>query len=454
MIVVTNPEDDPLRRAARRRHAIFLAVTAIVAVAVVVAAQAVILPFVLAVVIAYVLTPLVVWVEKKRVPRALAIIVVYVVVLGSLGVFVRLAAPRVGHELGAFRRELPTLVRTVQTEWVPALQSRLRAVGLGQEEAKPEATPPTAEPDPTKAAEQPPTMVVRQRADGSFGIELQAPILVTPTRNGGFTIDDSAPREPPSNAFDANKMIADAVGKSLVYAQHNTLEVFRIGRDIVAGVSRVFFVFGITLMLAAYMMLTRERILAFFESLVRPPSRAGYRDLLARIDRGLSGVVRGQLIICLVNGVLSAVGFAIVGLKYWPVLALIATVFSLIPIFGSIVSSIPAVALGLTQSPATAAFVLAWIIGIHQLEANLLNPKIMGDQARIHPVLVVFSLLVGEHFFQITGALLAVPCMSIAQSVFIHVRRWVQAQDPDMADEPVGSLRPPPDPAPREGPLA
>jgi len=47
------------------------------------------------------------------------------------------------------------------------------------------------------------------------------------------------------------------------------------------------------------------------------------RSLLARLDRGLSGVVRGQLLICGVNGVLSAIGFALFGLKYWPILAIV-----------------------------------------------------------------------------------------------------------------------------------
>ena len=102
-----------------------------------------------------------------------------------------------------------------------------------------------------------------------------------------------------------------------------------------------------------------------------------------------------------------------------------------------------AVAIGLTQSPATALGVLAWILGIHQLEANLLNPKIMGDAAKIHPVLVIFSLLVGEHFFHIVGALLAVPCMSIAQSIFTHIRSRLQARDPEMSHEPVSSVAPP-----------
>ena len=59
--------------------------------------------------------------------------------------------------------------------------------------------------------------------------------------------------------------------------------------------------------------------------------------------------------------------------------------------------------------------------------------QIMGDWAKIHPVLVIFSLLVGEHFFQATGALLAVPTMSIAQSLFLHFREVVERDDPAFA---------------------
>ncbi len=432
--------DDGLAREARTRHTRFLVVSGMIAVGVLALAHSVLLPFVLALVIAYLLTPLVAWVETRKVSRAVAIILVYVVVLFTLAAFIRFTAPRVGQELASLRRELPTLSHTVKTRWVPDIQQRLRNAGFG-----PERTPdPAAAEEP--AAPSPPagTIVARPRPDGAFGIELGGPLSVTPAKGGGYTIEPL--RETREGGFDLDRIVADAAGKSLLYAQHNALEIVKIGRDIVAGVSRFIFVFGITLMLAAYMMLTRERITAFFVSMVRPSSRSSFHDLLARIDRGLSGVVRGQLIICLVNGVLSAIGFAIVGLKYWPVLALIATVLSLIPIFGSIVSAIPAVALGLTQSIGTAAFVLVWIIGIHQLEANFLNPKIMGDAAKIHPVLVVFSLLVGEHFFHTMGALLAVPCMSIAQSVFTHVRARIQAMDPEMAHEPVSTMRPsPPD---------
>jgi len=260
--------------------------------------------------------------------------------------------------------------------------------------------------------------VAHPEPGGAYAIEVTGRLAISPSKRGGFVIEPAQPVvEPPLNL---DKLFADVAGKGVHYAQDNALAIVKAGRDIVASVSRGIFIFGITLMLAAYIMLTRERIVGFFLSLARPSNQASLRSLVDRIDEGLSGVVRGQLLICLVNGVLSAIGFAMVNLKYWPVLALVATVFSLIPIFGSIASAIPAVALGLTQSFGTAAFVLAWILGIHQLEANFLNPKIMGTSAKIHPVLVVFSLLVGEHFFRTAGALLAVPAMSIAQSLFLH----------------------------------
>jgi predicted PurR-regulated permease PerM len=52
----------------------------------------------------------------------------------------------------------------------------------------------------------------------------------------------------------------------------------------------------------------------------------------------------------------------------------------------------------------------------------VLNPKIMGDSARVHPVLVVFALLAGEHIAGLVGALLAVPVLSITQTLFLYLR--------------------------------
>jgi predicted PurR-regulated permease PerM len=385
-----------------------------------IAAREVMLPFVLAVVIAYVLTPLVASLERRKMSRGLAVLCVYAFVLGSLGTFAWAIAPRIAHEFRNLRQELPKMSDKAKDRWIPAITDRMSALGLAP--PQPQAPEPS-EPLPSSA------FVARPQPDGSVAIDVGTGVSVVAT-HGGWDIEPVRARK--DAPFDLNRIGSEAIGRSFAYAQQNSLEVARALRDLVTGVSRAIFVFFITLMLAAYTMLTRERLLAFFRSLVRPARRESFDALLVRIDSGLSGVVRGQLVICGINGVLSAIGFAIVGLKYWPVMALVSALFSLVPIFGSIASAVPAIAVALTQGIGTAAFVLAWILGIHQLEANVLNPKIMGDAAKIHPVLVIFSLLAGEHFFRVPGALLAVPTMSIAQSLFLHLNA-VTENDGDFA---------------------
>ncbi len=390
----------------RWHKAILLGLTAAALVTVIVVAHEVMTPFVMALVLAYVLTPAVTWVERFRVPRGWAVVLVYVVVLGSLGLFIRLSAPRVGQELGNLGREMRHNAAVARAEWIPVAQQRLTELGLTGKEGEHEHAP---------------AIVIKPLPDGAYAVDVARGVIIEPKGQNEWII---APREP-EGRVDLAHLSDEAIAKSFDYVHANAVNLLKFGGNLVASSARAVFVFGLTLMVAAYLMITRERIFDFLATLVRSDSREAFDALVGRIDRGLAGVVRGQLIICVINGALSALGFALVGLKYWPILALFATVLSLIPIFGVIVSSVPAVAIGLTQNIGTAAFVLAWIIVIHQIEANFLNPKIMGDSAKLHPVLVIFALVVGEHLFQTKGALLAVPCMSIAQSLFLHFREHV-----------------------------
>ena len=244
-------------------------------------------------------------------------------------------------------------------------------------------------------------------------------------------------------------MFDEAGGHFVDYLKKNAMEILSVGRAIVAYASRGIFLLFMTLMVAGYLMYTREAVIDFFRGLVPLRSRLSFDRLLFRMERGLSGVVRGQLLICLINGILSAIGFRLFDLKYWPVLALVAAVGSLIPIFGSILSTVPAVLIGLTQDFWTALWAVLWVLGIHQLEANFLNPKIIGTAAKIHPCIVVFVLLVGEHFFGLWGALLAVPAWSLTQSLFLHWRSLVVVDAVDTVlplFEAHLSSRPPPAP--------
>lgn len=187
----------------------------------------------------------------------------------------------------------------------------------------------------------------------------------------------------------------------------------------------------LVLMLTAFIVTDRKGIAAFFESLPPPHLRPGYRSLMGYVDRGLSGVIRGQLVICVVNGILTWLGLLFLGVPYATLLGFVAGVFSLIPVFGTIASSIPIVLVALaTGGLKDAVLALGWISLIHLLEANLFNPLIMGTSAEMHPVLIIFALLAGEHAFGIWGALLAVPTASLVLSTFRWFREQVLKEPP------------------------
>jgi predicted PurR-regulated permease PerM len=194
------------------------------------------------------------------------------------------------------------------------------------------------------------------------------------------------------------------------------------------------YMFFLILMLTAFIVMDRRGIAKFFASLPPPKYQAAYQNLIGYVDDGLAGVIRGQLVICGVNGLFTYLGLLVIGVPYALLLASIAAVLSLIPVFGTIVSSIPIVLIALTDGIDKGILALAWIVLIHVVEANVLNPVIMGSHARMHPVIIIFALLAGEHSFGIWGALLAVPTMSIIQSCFrfyLHEIEGIPMDDGD-----------------------
>lgn len=393
-----------------RQRVLFLAVSGALVIALLYWAGAVLLPFVLAAILAYVLTPLVALCERIRIPRVLAILLVYVVTISGIYFSVAAVAPRVYDETAKFAHDAPALARDLAGRWGPRVDTWMRGL-LRQDKAAPTPAPP----------DQPaPAFQIHKQKDGSYGVELRSGVDVVQEGPKHWRIVAFKPLRP--EKFSVSAVVAEAIQRTVNYIKLNIVDLIKFGQAIISRIARGIFLLFMTLMVAAYLMHTREQILDFFRSLPPPRARQSFDRLIHRIDRGLAGVVRGQLLICVVNGVLSAIGFWMFGLRYWPILAIVAGVMSLIPIFGSILSSIPVVLIGLTQNFWTALWALLWILGVHQIEANLLNPKIIGVAARIHPVLVVFALIVGEHMFGLWGALLAVPAWSVAQSIFQHFR--------------------------------
>jgi len=403
----------------RRRIAFFLTF-GVIFLATLIAFRAVLLPFFLAIVIAYVLAPVVNRVEgirlfKYTVPRWAAVLMIYMLLLGLLGLTLRLGAPRLITEVERLAKDAPRTIQALEKEWLPRFQKHVDKVVHTY-------FPPSEADERNKAQGPHPsnTMRIQRSKEGVYDIYMPPSEVDVVKTHSGFRVYVGH-RKPPER-----RNFVDAFGDSFKRALENSgvhaSTFLHTAHNFIKRVISGIFAFFITLMLSAYLLITSSKIFDFFRSLVRTEKQANFNQLLARIDRGLAGVVRGQLVICLVNGALSGVGFCLLKLKYWPILTLIATLLSVIPIFGAILSSVPAVLIALQNGVQTAVAAMVWIILIHQLEANVLNPKIMGDAARVHPVLIVFALLAGEHSFGIVGALLAVPILSVTQTFFLHYR--------------------------------
>ncbi len=122
---------------------------------------------------------------------------------------------------------------------------------------------------------------------------------------------------------------------------------------------------------------------------------------------------RGQFVIALIQGILFALGFQIVGLSYGLILGLLLGFLNVIPYLGSIVGLSVALPLALFQ-PGGGWGLVAWVVGVFTIvqiiEGYLLTPKIMGEQTGLHPMAIIVAIFFwGTALKGITGMILAIP---------------------------------------------
>lgn len=119
--------------------------------------------------------------------------------------------------------------------------------------------------------------------------------------------------------------------------------------------------------------------------------------------------------------------------RFTLVLAVVAGVLEWFPIIGPIISAIPALLVGITISPAAALAVVVLYVAIQQLENNLLVPKVMGDAVDLHPAVLIVALVVGAALFGIGGAILAAPAVAIGRDLYRYTFERLHDRPPEVA---------------------
>ena len=440
--------------------------------------RSIMLPFVIALLISFILGPMVTRLQGVGVARWLGVILVYVGLAGLTTLFLRFLVPIINNEAGKLLersqvvlKETPKMYEKLEggvgqyldkisgvqapeeigephsvvvkdEDWgfgppvhkipsvsPPALSTVERLSFGSSDEAMSDAGLPKL---PKLSAvrleggkallmapeERQNSLTVEQVKPGVFGINLgTGTVEVRKVGEGTYTFAAKDQDYEASQWDDLKAQVIGSMRKGLQEFSGSLLGgFFTFFQGLVSGIMNALVGFIVVFLVGAFVMIDTPSIMSGMRNNVPRRFRSDWDELLDRLNQGLSGVVRGQLLICLVNGLLTTVGFLIFIPEYAVVLGILAGVMSLIPIFGTIISSVPAILIALSMSFGHALGVLAWIMGIHFVEAYLLNPNIIGRQARIHPVVVVFVLIAGESLYGMKGILLAVPATSVAQS--------------------------------------
>ncbi|MFH1226039.1 MAG: AI-2E family transporter [bacterium] len=176
--------------------------------------------------------------------------------------------------------------------------------------------------------------------------------------------------------------------------------------------------FFLALVLTFYITVEEQALKRLVKSVTPDKYQPYVIRLIARIQNKIGRWLRGQLVLCLIIGVLVYIGLLVLGVKYALVLALLAAIFELIPYLGPTLGAIPAVLLAFTQSPFKALLVIILYFVIQQLENNLIVPKVMQKAVGLNPIITIVVLLIGAKLGGVFGALLAIP-LATAASVFV-----------------------------------
>lgn len=150
-----------------------------------------------------------------------------------------------------------------------------------------------------------------------------------------------------------------------------------------------------------------------------------YRDemihLMHEIDAVLAGFLRGQSLVALSVAILSTIVLVVAGVDYPVVIGLITGVLSVIPYFGALVGVVIAAIVAVFKLPLWLTLVvIALLVAVQQVVNIVIAPYIMSQQVNVHPVVVIFALLVGGALFGLVGLILAIPIAAIAKAVFVH----------------------------------
>jgi predicted PurR-regulated permease PerM len=233
--------------------------------------------------------------------------------------------------------------------------------------------------------------------------------------------------------------------------------IVAFSRDLLSGVVTIGFDLVLVLVLSVYLLIYGRQIGQLVRRIMPPGDGTPEDDYPLLVQKAVSGYVRGQLLFSLIMGASAALALTILGVlgifpdgeSYGVFLGAFYGLMEFIPYIGPIIGPIPAVLLGLFQSPITAVWLIVLFVSLQQLEGHVVAPQVFRVSLRINPILIILALLIGYQLYGIAGALVALPVIAVIRQTVLYLRRHVVLEPWGVQAGPGAGLLPvPPDRCP------
>lgn len=325
---------------------------------------------IIAIIFAYIIDPIVNFLERKGVKRQFGVIIVYISVFLIFAILIISVIPKTINEISNLLTSLPGMVDTL-TKNVNSFLTEIFA---------------------------------------KFNIELPENFIDVYKESNPKVEGDVETPQIVSNILNSmTKTINDLVAKAQGSLMGSLSGLF----SKVYGALTSAFRLVLIIIFSFYFSVDKEK----FTLKVKKSIPNKYRDDLAflanRIDVALQQFIRGRMLMAIFVGILTMIYLLILRVDFAIIIGLITCVADIIPYVGPLLGCVPAVLFALVDSPAKAFWVLVLFLVVQWVENNILAPKLIGDSTGLNPLLILISIIIGGGIFGVWGMVISVPITSI-----------------------------------------
>ncbi len=170
-----------------------------------------------------------------------------------------------------------------------------------------------------------------------------------------------------------------------------------------------------------FMLLDSQKLGQTFVRSIPTSVRSDVLKIASLVDAVFASYLRGQLFLALIIGSVSTIFFGIAGVQFALILGVISGVFELVPNIGPILGAIPAILVALVQNPTLALVVAIYAIVIQQVENIFITPRVLGRSVQLHPVLVMVVLVIGSEVGGLVGLFFAPAITAVLRDLFRYL---------------------------------